>query len=194
MFDKNKQIIKFIVERLSGKLGRTQLMKLIYLADYHSHRLFGRPVSTFKYALWEYGPFDKRLYDYLQELSPNYIKEKKVYFPTYEGYLYHDGPARARYSLTEPEIYMLEYVISTYSQCDLHTLLEEVVYKTEPVVELIKKKTLGKRLNMKIVDNVDRALYEGLNPEDIIKGEKAVQEGKVVSLEEAFRALQSRNS
>lgn len=193
MLDRNAQIIKFIVERLPGRLGRVHLIKLIYLADYHSRRLFGKPISTFDYIWWNHGPFDKRFYDCVESLSPDYIKEERVYFQFCEGYVYHNGPARIKYTLTEPQCYILEHVIRTFGKANLDMLLEEVVYKTEPMEALVKKgkKAFGGKLNMKIIDNVDKALYGGLNPEDIIEGEKALQEGKARPLEEVFRALQS---
>ncbi|HHT9120189.1 MAG TPA: Panacea domain-containing protein [Candidatus Hypogeohydataceae bacterium YC41] len=194
--NKNVQIIKFIVERLPGRLGRVHLIKLIYLADYYSRRLYGKPVSTFDYIWWNHGPFDKKFYEDVENLKPDYIWEEEICFLSDRGcisYRYHDGPARIKYSFTDSERYTLEYVIRTFGKADLGALLEEVVYKTEPMDQLLRKgkKAFGSKLNMKIIDNVDRALYGGLNPEDIIEGEKALQEGKVRSLEEMFSALQS---
>ncbi len=189
---KNAQIIKFIVERLSGKLGRTHLFKLIYLADYHSHRLFGKSISTFNYRWYQNGPFNSTFYDYVKYLKGKYIKEESVDFPSYRGYVYHNMPKQMRYSnISEREFYLLEYVINTYGKVRLQTLLDEIVYKTEPMEKLMKKKAYGKSLKMKIVDNLDKETYEGLNPEDIIAGEKALQQGKVRPLEEVFNALQS---
>lgn len=192
MNTKNAQIIKFIVERLSGKLGRIHLMKLIYLADYHSRRLFGRPVSTFNYQWWQYGPFDKEFYTCIENLGNTYIREEAVSFPSCKGYVFHDTQMRMKYNnLSEQEFYILEYVIRNYGKASLQTLLEEVVYKTEPMEELTKKKAYGEVLPMGMIDNVDKTLYEGLDPKEIINGEKAVQEGRTLSLEEAFNALQS---
>lgn len=193
MLDKNAQIIKFIVERLSGKLGRVHLLKLIYLVDYYSRRLFGSPVSTFHYVWWEKGPFDKRFYDHLKDLSPKYIQEEEIYFPSCRGYLYHDVPTRIQFDFTERERYILLYAINTFGEARLGELLEGVVYETEPMVELIKKKAFGGKLNMDQVNNLDRNLYRGINPEDIIEGKKAVAEGKVRSLEEVFSDLHSKS-
>lgn len=189
---KNTQIVKFIVEKLSGTLGRTHLFKLIYLADYHSHRLFGKPISTFNYKWYQNGPFNSTFYNYIKELEGKYIREESIDFPSCRGYVYHNMPKRMRYSdISEREFYILDYVINTYGKVKLQTLLDEIVYKTEPMEELIKKKAYGKSLKMKIVDNLDKETYEGLNPEDIIAGEKALQQGKVRPLEEVFSALQS---
>ncbi len=190
---KNAQIIKFIIERLPDKLGRTHLLKLIYLADYHSHRLFGKPISEFKYIWYQNGPFDKSFYEYINGLKDSYIEEISVQYPSgCHGYVYRNKPTRMAYDdISEPEFYLLQYVIENYSKADLQTLLEEIVYETEPMKEAIKKRARGKRLRMKMVDNVDKKLYEGLNPEDIIAGKKAVREGKVHSLEEVFSALRS---
>ena len=191
---KNQQIFKFIIERLSGKLGHTHLLKLVYLADYHFHKLTGKSISTFKYTWHQNGPFDSSLYDDINSLKKGkYIEEQAVYFPTCHGYVYHDVPHHMAYDkLSTQDLYMLEYVIKTYGKVNLQTLLEEVVYKTEPMKELTKRNALGERLPMEIVDNKDKKeLYEGLSPEDIIEGEKAIKEGKARPLEEVFSALQS---
>lgn len=191
---KNQQIFKFIIERLSGRLGRTHLLKLVYLADYHFHKLAGKSISTFKYTWYQHGPFDSSFYDDIDSLEKGtYIEEKEVYFPTCCGYVFHDTPSRMVYDkLSTQDLYILEYVIKTYGKADLQALLDEVVYKTEPMKELTKRNAFGERLPMEIVDNKDKEeLYEGLAPEDIIEGEKAVNEGKARPLEEVFSALQS---
>ncbi len=194
-FTKNAQIFKFIVERLSGKLGRTNLLKMVYLADYHSHRLFGKSISTFKYIWWKNGPFDNKFYGIVSSLKGDYIEEESVHYPSgCHGYIYRNIPKKMKQDgISETESYILEYVIKNYSKVDLQTLLDDVVYETEPM-KAMKKKDYGKKLSMDIVDNIDKDLYEGLNPEDIITGEKAVQEGKVRPLEEVFSALQGWDS
>ena len=92
-------------------------------------------------------------------------------------------------SISESEFYLLQYVIENYSKVDLQTLLDEIVYETEPMKKAIENEAYGKELSMKMVDNVDKRLYEGLDPEDIIEGEKAVEKGKVRPLEEVFCIL-----
>lgn len=188
--DKNSQIIKFIVERLSGILGRTHLIKLIYLADYHSRRLFGKPISTFDYYWDKRGPFDKEFYTAI-EILKEYIREDEVNFPRYKGYIFHNEPKQIEYNkLTRYDLYMLEYVIKNYGKENLQSLLEDVVYKTVPMVEVIEKEAYKSRLPMEKIDNLDKALYEGLKPENIIDGEMAILEGKTRSLEEVFSVLQ----
>lgn len=190
---KNEQIIKFIVERLSGRLGRTHLLKLVYLADYHFHKLTGNPISTLNYYWYQHGPFDRSFYDDINSLKGTYIDEQEVCFPSCRGYVFHDISHQMKYDeLSMQDLYMLEYIIKTYGKENLQVLLEDVVYKTEPMEELIKKNAYGVNIPMEIVNNQDKEnLYEGLNPEDIIAGEKAIQEGKTCPIEEIFSALQS---
>lgn len=192
---KNEQIVKFIIERLSGRLGRTHLLKLIYLVDYHSCRLFGKPISTFVYRWHKHGPFDEEFYGCFKGLEPMYIREEEVAFPSGNGYVFHNVPAQIEYkNLSAQEMYVLEYIIKTYGKVKLQTLLDEVVYKTEPMEELINKNAYGDRLPIELVNNLDKKLYGGLDPANIVEGEKAAQEGKVRSLEEVFSALQGRDS
>lgn len=190
---KNQQIFKFIIERLSGRVGRTHLLKLVYLADYHFHKLTGKSISTLEYRWYQHGPFDSSFYDDINNLKKvTYIEEKEVYFPSCSGYVFHNTQHHMVYDkLSTQDLYMLEYVIKTYGRVDLQALLDEVVYKTEPMKELTKRNAFGEKLPMEIVDNKDKErLYEGLDPEDIIEGEKAIKEGKAHPMEEVFSALQ----
>lgn len=189
-FNKNTQLIKFIIENLTGQLGRTHLIKLIYLADYHSRRLFGKPVSTFNYYYDKQGPFDKELYSCIECLK-NYIREDEINFPCYKGYLFHNLPKKMEYAqLTHYDTYILDYVINTYGKTNLQSLLEDVVYKTEPMLEVVKKRAFKSKLPMDIIDNLDKKHYEGLSPENMVDSEKAIFEGKTQSLEEVLSALQ----
>lgn len=190
MLDKNAQIVKFIIERLQREVGRTFLLKLVYLGDYFSRRLFGRPISTFKYVWYEYGPFDKKFYDCVDKLSQKKsIHEESFCFALGKGFRYHNLPKTMKYSLTLSEQYVLEFVIRNFRRLDLKELLEEVVYKTEPMAEGIQKKAYGKALNMDQINNIDKALYGGLEPEAIIEAEKTIERGKTRPLDEVFGAL-----
>lgn len=190
MLDKNTQIIKFIVERLSRKVGRVHFLKLVYLGDYFSHRLLGKPISNFHYIWYEHGPFDKKFYDCLSKLKDaDLIHEEQVCFPAYQGYYYHDIPKAMKFDLSSTERYILEFVIRTFDKVSLNDLLEEIVYKTEPMVKAIESKAYGSELDLDQVNNLDKGLYQGLNPEDIIEGEKAVVEGRTRSIDEFFRAI-----
>lgn len=191
MLDKNAQVIKFIIERLPKReIGRTFLLKLVYLGDYYSRRLLERPISTFKYVLYEHGPFDKRFYDCINKLChEKLIHEDSFCSFTGQWFRYHNLSKKMEYSLTLPEQYILEVVIRNFIRLDLKELLEEVVYKTEPMAEAIQKKAFGKALNMNQVNNLDKALYEGLEPEAIIEAEKAIEKGKTRPLDEVFGAL-----
>ncbi|MFQ5862749.1 MAG: Panacea domain-containing protein [Candidatus Brocadiales bacterium] len=190
MLDKNTQIVKFIVERLSRKVGRVYLLKLVYLGDYFSHRLLGKPVSSFRYILYEHGPFDKKFYDCISKLKEaDLIREEQVCFPAYQGYHFHDVPKAMKFDLSNSERYILEFVIRTFGKVSLDDLLEEIVYKTEPMVEAIGKKAYGSELDMDQVNYRDKEMYQGLNPEDIIEGEKAIAEGRICSLDEFFSAI-----
>lgn len=188
-FNKNAQILKYIVEHLSARLGRTHLIKLVYLTDYHSRRLFGKPVSTLDYYYDKQGPFDKEFYTCIESLK-EYIREEEINFPFYKGYLFHNTQKKIKYNqLSQYDVYILDYVINTYGKTNLQSLIEDVVYKTEPMLEVVKKRAFRSKLPMRIVDNLDKKSYEGLNPENMIDSEKAIFEGKTQSLEEVLSAL-----
>jgi hypothetical protein len=49
MFEKEKQIIQFLLSNIPVGLTKTELLKAMYLADYESHRYRGKPISCFDY-------------------------------------------------------------------------------------------------------------------------------------------------
>ena len=57
-------IIYFLIKN-SNNLGKTKLMKLIYLADYEFFKLYNKKISNLDYIRWDFGPFSPDIYDCL---------------------------------------------------------------------------------------------------------------------------------
>jgi hypothetical protein len=61
-------IILYIVSRFPRGVGRTRLMKLLFLVDAFSARELGRGVTGVEWRRWRYGPFSREVLDALDEL------------------------------------------------------------------------------------------------------------------------------
>src|SRR3990167_3197938 len=80
---REEQLIAYFVTRCSGHLGRTQLVKFLYLADYEARRYLGKPLSGFQYFWHHYGPFDHAIYENLENLKTRgFVDEESILFPT----------------------------------------------------------------------------------------------------------------
>ena len=66
---KTEQLIDYIIQNLSGKITKTQLVKLIYLVDLESVRFTGTQASDIKWKFHHYGPYDENLDGRLKKLE-----------------------------------------------------------------------------------------------------------------------------
>jgi uncharacterized protein YwgA len=68
-----KKLILYLVTRyyrVTGKgIGRTKLMKLVFLVDYLHWKRFGKRLLDVKWVKYLYGPFSKAVLDALDELE-----------------------------------------------------------------------------------------------------------------------------
>ncbi len=154
---REEELVAFFVQRCGGdgNLGRTRLMKLLYLADYEARRFLGRPLSGAKYVWHFFGPWDPRLPTWINRLKgAAVLEETPVGYPSgKKGFLYTPGAKQVPQSLTPVDVEILTYVCRQYSRVELVELLDDVVYQTEPMMHAQKKKAKEKPLEMNIVDN-----------------------------------------
>src|SRR5438046_1291322 len=154
---REEEIVAFFVNHCGGdgNLGRTRLMKLLYLADYEARRFLGRPISGAKYIWHFYGPYESRLNSWINRLRDcQVLVETPVVYPSgKQGFLYTAGPKPALESFKPVETEILTYVCRQYSRVDLRELLDDIVYQTEPMVRAKNKKAREKPLDMDIVNN-----------------------------------------
>lgn len=155
--DRLTSAILHIVSQIRRGVLRTQLMKLLYLADYYSYAVSGRTITGIQYRFDRAGPLSAAVYSCLEEMVGHEVdmeervsKLGRVYF------VYRPGqtPPRFRPSLTDAEREILEEVLSAFGTEPWESLLE-VVYETPPMREaepggLIRMKTLRERARERI--------------------------------------------
>lgn len=54
---RNAQVLRYLLQVAPG-IGHTKLAKFAYLADLEARRYLGSPISEFRYAFEQHGPFD----------------------------------------------------------------------------------------------------------------------------------------
>lgn len=189
---KEQEVLAFFVRRASVAPGRTQLMKLLYLTDYEARRYLGRPVTGARYVLYKHGPFCDDLYSHLDALKESdVVVEERLMFPNGKiGSRYSPGAAAAQPTLSAAEMQILSYVARKYAGMELGDLLEEVVYKTEPMLDALARGSKEDRLelNMAMVDNA-KLKELGIPFEELLERKRRVRSGEVVSHADAMRML-----
>ncbi|WP_338251856.1 Panacea domain-containing protein [Pyrodictium abyssi] len=113
-------MLLYIVSRFPRGIGRTRLMKLLFLVDAVAAERLGRVVSGVEWRRWRYGPFSKEVLNVLDELVE-------------EALLALDPGPEVRYvALAEPPELpgdvkeVVDYVVDRYGFMPLTELLKEV--------------------------------------------------------------------
>lgn len=176
---KEEQMVAFFVRTAASDLGRTQLMKFLYLADYEARRLLGRSISGLKYIWYHHGPYDENAVKAMSHLDDlKIIHESTVMYPNGRiSYRYNRGVLPAALDgFSAIELQILKHVSEEYSKYSLDDLLEWV-YDTEPMVKAKEQKAFNKPLDMKMMDNSKRDMY-GITFEELFDRIQRVQAGE----------------
>lgn len=192
---RDEEVVAYFVRKCASKkpLGRTHLMKLVYLADHECRRYLGRPLSDLQYYWHFFGPWDEKIINTIETLEEKgLVREEEVVFPTGKhGYEYKPGLANELYGTLQPiEIEILKYVCTTFADMKLANLLSDVVYETEPMKVAIAADAKGKPLDMTIVNGERHELY-GITFEELYERIQEVRAGRVVPHAEAARRVRT---
>ena len=155
---REEQMLAFFVQHCEGRIGRTQLIKFLYLADYEARRFLGRPISSVEYTWYHYGPYDQQFLNRISSLrTARIIVEEPVAYPNgLQGYVYVAGTEPISFDFASDELRVLNHVCETYSRVNLQSLLEDIVYETEPMRRAQALDARNQPLDMSLVDNTRR--------------------------------------
>lgn len=152
MSEKNKQFIAYITSQYSCPTI-TSIMKLAYLIDLISVKRNKKQISSFTYKRHLYGPFDQRIYSYIDKLIEEgvliplleYSKDGKEYII----YKYNEDAENISFDkLKEKEKELIDEVLEELQGLGPR-VLTEIAYKTSPM-----KKIGAKIGNNKGIDQI----------------------------------------
>lgn len=185
---RNAQVLKFFAQQCRG-LERTKLQKLAYLADLESRKLLGKPITDFRYQWYNHGPFDRAIYDAIDELIQHgFAETDEVHYPNgFVGHRIFDTGHPVAFAFSPAQTQILAYVAKEYTQTSLRELLEDVVYVSEPMQAVERR---GQPLPMDSVDN--QAKQEiGFDLEEVLANEREAEAGNYVPAADFFDGLRA---
>ena len=146
---KTKDVLIYVSQK-HPRASITAFMKICYLIDLISFKNIKRQITQFSYRRYNYGPFDDKIYSYIQGLlEEKIINSESEYTPNgqeYFVYSYNDSDENnPSLSLSEDEIKIADEVLNAVVGFGAKTLTE-IAYKTKPMVAL--GATLGGRENL----------------------------------------------
>lgn len=149
-----EQLIDYIVHDLSGKVTKTQLVKLMYLVDLESTRFAGTQTSDIKWKYYHYGPYDENLDGRLKTLEKRGTiavqqKSKKDH-PDDIYFIYRHTGKDVKYDFDPTKKQIIDIILNQYGSFTLNALLK-YVYETEPMRNAKK----GQYMELKTLLNND---------------------------------------
>lgn len=146
MYSKDEQFIGYLVQK-NPRVSITSLMKLSYLIDLVAVKQLGRKITNFEYRRYNFGPFDKAVYECTEHLTDDnvliltaeYSSRGDEYWVYNFNFNEHIGDFSTD-QLSEEEIEIIDEVLEELSGYGARALTE-VAYKTKPMME--KGATIG---------------------------------------------------
>lgn len=187
---RNAQLLKFFAQQYRG-IPRKRLAKMVYETDLIARQYLGKPVSTFEYSLYQFGPYSPDIPVAVEELVSSGLAWTRETEATDDGpgwkRLYDSGK-RVLFDFSIEENEVLAYVASNYLSMPMQELLQDVVYETKPFKAA---KRFHDRLPMELGDNEGRRLV-GFDLGRIITAEHQVRSGEYLTAPQFFDGLRNR--
>jgi len=158
MNEKTRQLILYLI-KYNPRVSLTSIMKLAYLADLISVKKLKNKISNFEYRRHHFGPFDKKIYSYLEDLTEKelIISETDYGLTDEEFNIFSINPKidvdMEFIQLSEDEKKIIDELLNSVRGYGAK-VLTEIAYKTKPMKALKAtlggSENLGVRLNLRI--------------------------------------------
>lgn len=125
-FDENKtkQLILYLASK--GDVGKTKLMKLLYLVDFIAYEKRGKPITNDTYEHWDLGPVPRNIWKKFNELTSKILEQEVHERNTgkYHKLVPKIAPNIAVFTKAEREV--IESVIEEYGNLHQRELVQIV--------------------------------------------------------------------
>lgn len=181
---KTAQTLKFFAQRYREKvrkgIPRKLLVKMCYVSDLFAHEHWGESITDLQYYVYDHGPYDSRIVEYVDELVVNDFAEIRIEIDgDYEKKRLVDLGVPLALEFSEREREVLDYVANNYLFMSMNDLMQDVVYRSRPWVEATPR-TKKKLLPMHIVDR-EKEKAVGFSLDELLRAEKEIAAGHFVT-------------
>lgn len=137
-----KNLIVFFIRNFPRSLSRTELIKLIYLFEYHHVQIYGKQYSNVEFIRYKHGPFATEILN-----EAGYLAHKKAIlcnatwsFNFNRIYLYsiNDEDAASAFLMPERECNLALSLINDVKDFNCKMLMD-LAYSTPPMATIIRK-------------------------------------------------------
>jgi hypothetical protein len=183
---KTAQVLRYFAQRYyaDAKSGikRVRLVKMAYMSDVIGREYLGAAITDFQWYRYLHGPYDDAVVAAVAELvAADLGLEKKEYDEggVIKRLLPVGGPVT--FEFDDGELEVLKYVGDNYLGMPMGELIEDVVYRTAPMRELLDADPeQRRRLDMKQLDDAGTR-QAGFKLTDVLRAERAALAGRVVT-------------
>lgn len=116
-----ESIIEYVLSKFPRGVGRTRLMKILFLVDYEAYKMLGRTITGIRWVRLHYGPFSKEVLEALDELEE---QGEVAIDPGVEVRYFYVGDREPELPPLEKEV--IDRVVREYGFLYLESLLELV--------------------------------------------------------------------
>ena len=124
---KATQVLNFFARQNGGKINKLKALKLVYFADRHHLRRYGRPITNDRYVAMNYGPVASACKD-LAEMSDFLGDEEREYaapfLETVDQHTFASKQETDTSVLSESDLESLQFAWETYQGWGKYKLAE----------------------------------------------------------------------
>jgi Protein of unknown function (DUF4065) len=152
---KTKSLILYFLKQSGKSLGRTELMKYVYLFEYYYTQMFGKQYTDLKFVRYKFGPNHSAVVEATYSLQEEGLISIDEYTNYFNGTSYGHRliqPDFTNYQLSQDAELVASFVVDLLWNKNYRGVLE-VAYNTPPMKEILEEERVsGSQLYGRVID------------------------------------------
>lgn len=150
-----KRLLLFFLNNSTRELGRTELMKYVYLFEYYYFQMFGKQFTNLVFERYKYGPNETEVINCINELDADGIIKIIPYDNFYGGISYTHGISSTiddKFDLAENEDLVASFIVDSLGNQSYRGVID-IAYSTPPMREILEEeKKTGSQFHGRVID------------------------------------------
>lgn len=152
---KLKNLLVYFLKRTPKPLGRTEIMKYVYLFEYYYYQKYKKQYTNLVFERYKYGPNQSGVVEAIEDLAEEGIININTYENYYGGISYShtiNKNETTYYDLEEREREIASFIVDKLGNKNYREVLD-VAYNTPPMKEILEKeRKCGVYLYGRVID------------------------------------------